>query len=145
MGAPAPKSSELHERTHVVRKSGSGKRALRGLPSRLWHPSRLEAPGRLKTKRFVPVEVRIVAGEKEAFEPFGLGQYFARHALSLDLKIIEEPVDKLSNLAMYHSVFPRPLDIKSGGLREQPEFIDRVLSSSSCECLSKLAVPIRHG
>jgi hypothetical protein len=66
--------------------------------------------GDLKAGRFVSFEVGIIAGEKEAFESLGLGQYFARYPLSFDLKI-HEPVDELSDLAMYHPVVPRPLDI----------------------------------
>jgi hypothetical protein len=89
--------------------------------------------------------VRIVASEKEAFESLGLGQYFARHPLSFDLKIVHEPVDVPSDVSMYHPVVPRLLDVESGGSREQTEFIDRILSSRPCECLSKLTVPICHG
>jgi hypothetical protein len=66
-----------------------------------------------KTRRFVPVEVRIVAEKKEAFQSFRLEEHFARDPLSFDPQIIDEPMNGPDNGAVHHLVASRLLDITS--------------------------------
>jgi len=68
-----------------------------------------------KTRRFVPIEVRIVAEKKEAFQSFGLVEHFAGYPLSFDPEIIDEPVDGPDNVAVHHLVASGLLDIPSDG------------------------------
>jgi hypothetical protein len=123
-------SSGFRSAPRVARR-GCGRRGRRG-------------PRSLKTGWLVAVEVGIVTSEEEAFESFRLNQYFARDLLSFDPKIIDEPINAPNNVAMYHAVVPGPFDIASGGFGEQPEFLDRVLSSIPGERPFKLAVPVGH-
>jgi len=68
-----------------------------------------------KTRRFVPIEVRIVAEKKEAFQSFGLDEHFAGYPLLFDPEIIDEPVDGPDNVAAHHLVASGLLDIPSDG------------------------------
>jgi hypothetical protein len=69
----------------------------------------------LNVRRFVPVEVRIVAEKEEAFQSFGLEQHFAGYPLSFDPEKIDEPVNGPDNVAVHHLVASRLVDIASDG------------------------------
>lgn len=69
----------------------------------------------LNISGFVPVEVRMVAKKKEAFQSFGLEQQVAGYPLSFDLEKIDEPVNCPDNVAVHHLVASRLLDIASDG------------------------------
>jgi hypothetical protein len=59
--------------------------------------------------------MRIITSKKEAFQSVGFAQNFPGHPLSFGLKIVDEPVNALGNLAMYHPVATCPLDVCSNG------------------------------
>ena len=64
----------------------------------------------------MPVEVRIVAEKKEAFQSFrpdGLDEHFAGYSLSFDAEIIDEPVNGTHHVAVHHLVASRLLDVAS--------------------------------
>jgi hypothetical protein len=69
----------------------------------------------LNIRRLVPVEVRIVAEKKEAFQSSGLEHHFAGYPLSFDPEKIDEPVNGPGNVAVHHLVASRLLDIASDG------------------------------
>ena len=70
----------------------------------------------LNIRRFVPVEVRIVAEKEEAFQSFGLEQHFAGYPLPFDPEKIDEPENGPGNVAVHHPGASRLLDIPSDGL-----------------------------
>jgi hypothetical protein len=50
-----------------------------------------------QTRRLIAIEVRIVAGEEQAFQSFGFEQDFVRHPLAFALQILDQPVHGLDN------------------------------------------------
>lgn len=67
-----------------------------------------------KTRRLVPVEVRIVAEKDQAFQPFGLDEHFGWYPFSFDPKIGDETVNSRDNGAVNHLVACGLLDIAAG-------------------------------
>ena len=93
----------------------------------------------------VSSEMRIVTSKKEAVQSVGFDQNFTGHPLSFGLKIVDEPVNALSNLAMYQPVATCPVDVCSNGFGKSPKLTDRVGPSIPGECLFKLTMPICDG
>jgi hypothetical protein len=50
-----------------------------------------------QTRRLIAIEVRIVAGEEQAFQSFGFEQDFVRHPLAFASQILDQPVHGLDN------------------------------------------------
>ena len=52
--------------------------------------------------------------QKEAFQPVGLDQNFTGHPRSFDPKIVDEPLNALDNVEVYHPVAACPVDALTG-------------------------------
>ncbi len=68
-----------------------------------------------ETRGLVSSEMRIVTSKKKTFQSVGFDQNLTGHSLSFGLKIVDEPVNGLGNLAMYHPVATCPVDVCSNG------------------------------
>ena len=112
------------------------------LPTNARHGNR---QANLKTGRFVPIEIRIVAEENEALQSVGLEEHFARHPFSFDRELVHKSVDGSDDSAVNHIVASRPFDIVSDGFGEQPELGDGVLAAIRGERRLEISVPIRDG
>jgi hypothetical protein len=50
-----------------------------------------------QTRRLIAIEVRIAAGEEQAFQSFGFEQDFVRRLLAFASQILDQPVQGLDN------------------------------------------------
>jgi hypothetical protein len=98
-----------------------------------------------KTRRPVAFEVRIVAGEKQAFQCSGLGQYFSRPSLSFHLEIFNEPTKSPGNVPVDHLVPGESPGCSAGQRRGKAETHG---SDTSVDCRRapvELESPLGHG
>jgi hypothetical protein len=104
-----------------------------------------KSTGNLKTGRFIPVEIWVVAEENEALQSVGLEEHFARYPFSFDCELVDKSVDGADDGAVNHIVASRLLDIVSDGFGKQPELGNGVLAPIRGERRLEISVSIRDG
>ncbi len=97
---------------------------------------------RLETGGLVAFEVRVVTEEEQAFQSFGFEQDLVRYPLTLDLQILDQRVDGLDHVTMYHLVAAGCVDIASDSFGERLELTGRIPPPTSCECLFEITALI---